>query len=192
MTTYIVHFCSDIDRNSLRTAFNGRNETFGTLVQNRPCVRWNGLKDSCIKLCICLTIARLCAYFPILSILDPVLLLFFTKYHCRGIILRLTTLRQIAGVSINPLPVPSSKWVQWLHCEYTDDYRSGRNNFRRYIEPPRQSIHLSSPCNYDVIMHRNWQLSSLLLMQPSTTYSHALAKLSLCLVKHCGLKKYRE
>lgn len=32
------------------------------------CVRCNGLKDSFIKLCIRLTIARLCAYFPFLSI----------------------------------------------------------------------------------------------------------------------------
>ena len=152
----------------------------------------DGLQDNCTNEWDHLTIARPCTYFPSSSIFIPVLLLFFTKYHFRGIILRLTTLRQIAVVSINPLPVPSSEWVQWLHCEYTDDYRSGRNNFRRYIEPPHQSIQLSSPCNYDMIMHRNWQLSSLLLIQPSTIYSHLLAKLSLCLVKHCGLKAYGE
>jgi hypothetical protein len=127
-----------------------------------------------------------CTYFRNVSIFVPVLRLLFTKNHFWRIILRLTTLWQIEGASINPLPVPSSEWVQWLHCEYRDDYRSGRNNFRRYIEPPHQSIHLPNPYNYDMIMHRRWQLSSLLLMQRSWL------TLTYCVVKRCALKAYGE
>ena len=97
----------------LGTVFDGRKETFGTTdVENRSfCVRCNGLKDNCTKLYNRLTIAGPCTYFPSSSIFIPVLLLLLTEYYFRGIILRLTTLRQIDVVSINPLLVPGSEWV---------------------------------------------------------------------------------
>jgi len=110
-----ICFCSDIDRNSLRNVFNGRKETFGTTVaENSPC----------FMLCVtvCKTTVQKCKIASqslghahtsqVHPFLIPVLLLLFTKYNFRGIILRLTTLRQIDVVSINPLPVPSSEWVQ--------------------------------------------------------------------------------
>lgn len=164
--TYIS-FCSDIDRNLQCTVFKRRKETFwnnSCREQSMFCVRCNCLEDNCTKLYHLLTIASPCVYLPCLSIFVPVIFLLLMKNNFRRIILRLTTPGRIYGVSINRLPVPCSEWVQSLHCEYTDDYRPGRNNFRRYIETPHQSIYLSSPCNYDMITYRNWLLSSLLLV----------------------------
>ena len=45
MITYIC-FCSDIDRSSQRTVFNGRKETFGTkFAENSPCFTF------CVTVC---------------------------------------------------------------------------------------------------------------------------------------------
>lgn len=123
----------------------------------------------------------------------PVLLLLFAKNNFRRNILRLKTLGQIEGASISPLPVPSSDSVQWLHYEYRDDYRSGRNNFRRYIEPPHQSI---TPAQ-DLIITM-WLCTGTGSCQACPwcilarlTYCHVLANLSLCFVKRCALTAYR-